>query len=374
MLPGPTNIPDQVMQAMIKPIINHRGPEFHVLYERVPENLKYVFQTRDDVFILTSSSTGGIECAISNVVNSGDKVIVPVFGVFSERLKDKVLRRGGEVIELPVEFGKAPSVEDLKQIVDIEKNVKAIALVYNETSTGVTVRDLPKIGKVAREKGLMLIVDAVSILGGDYLPVDEWGVDLCVAGSQKCLACPPGLAVISVSKRAWETIEDTTAKPYYFDLINFRESSKRRENPTTPSLPLFYALDETLKLLQEEGLENRFKRHEKCARAFYSAIKALRLMPFPNEKLRSNTIIAIDVPAGVDNTEVRKIMKEKYWVIVAGGHGKLKQSLLRIGCMGIIFEKETLLTISALENALNDVNYPVEIGAGMAESRKIFHL
>ncbi|MCK4952164.1 alanine--glyoxylate aminotransferase family protein [Candidatus Bathyarchaeota archaeon] len=374
MLPGPTNIPDQVMRAMIKPIINHRGPEFHALYERVTENLKYVFQTRDDVFILTSSSTGGIECAISNVVNSGDKVIVPVFGVFSERLKDKVIRRGGEVIELPVEFGKAPIVEDLKQIVDLEKNVKAIALVYNETSTGVTVRDLPKIGKVAREKGIMLIVDAVSILGGDYLPVDEWGVDLCVAGSQKCLACPPGLAVISVSKRAWETIEDTTAKPYYFDLINFRESSKRRENPTTPSLPLFYALDETLTLLHEEGLENRFKRHEKCARAFYSAIKALRLMPFPKEKFRSNTIIAIDVPAGVDNTEVRKIMKEKYWVIVAGGHEKLKQSLLRIGCMGIISEKETLLTISALENALNDVNYPVEIGAGMAEAQQIFHL
>jgi len=180
MLPGPTNVPDRVLRAMIKPIINHRGSEFHALYERVTENLKYVFQTRGDVFTLTSSSTGGIECAISNIINPGDKVIVPVFGIFSERLKEKVIRRGGEVIEVPVKWGEAPIVEQIEHAAEKENNVKAIALVYNETSTGVTVRDLPKIGKFSQEKGCLLIVDAVSILGGDNLPVDEWGVDfLC---------------------------------------------------------------------------------------------------------------------------------------------------------------------------------------------------
>jgi aspartate aminotransferase-like enzyme len=233
------------------------------------------------------------------------------------------------------------------------------------------VRDLQKIGEIARKRDILFIVDAVSVLGGDYLPVDEWSVDVCVTGSQKCLACPPGLAMVSVSEKAWESIEKN-ARPYYFDLVQFREFSEKKEIPQTPALSLFYALDEALKMLREEGLENRIKRHAKCAKAFHAALKTLKLTPFPNGKFLSNTVIAVNVPAGVDNSKVIEIMREKYGVVIAGGMGELKKSILRIGCMGIISEAETILTVNALENALTEVNYSMKMGAGVEAAREIF--
>lgn len=372
MLAGPTNVSDRVMKAMTKPIIGHRGPEFHTLHESILDNLRYVFQTKNDVFTLTSSGTGGVNCAVSNIVNPGDKVIIPVSGIFSQRMRDKIVRCGGKTVELPLEWGKAPTAEQIAQIVDKEKDAKAIAIVYNETSTGVTVRDLPKIGKIARENNLLLVVDAISVLGGDNLPMDEWNVDICVAGSQKCLACPPGLAMVAVNDRALEVIEKTVARPYYFDIIKMRDFIAKIETPFTPAVPLFYALDEALKMIREEGLEKRFKRHATCAKAFYNAVEALKLKTVSNEKVRSNTIIAVRMPSGVNNTELRKIMKEQHHVSVAGGQGKLKKLIIRIGCMGIISKTETIRTIDALENALNALNYPVEVGTGIEAARQVF--
>jgi len=371
MLPGPTNVPDRVMRAMMKPMISHRGPEFHALYESLTDSLKQVFQTKGDVFVLTSSGTGGVECAVGNAISPGDRVIVPVFGTFSGRLKEKILRRGGEAIEIPVKEGEAPTAEQVEEALDKEKGAKAIALVYNETSTGVTVRDLPKIGGISRKRGLLLIVDAVSILGGDHLPVAEWGVDICVTGSQKCLSCPPGLAMVSVSERAWKVIEETS-RPYYFDLTLFREFSERRETPATPAVPLFYALEEALKMVLEEGLEERFRRHATCAKAFYGAGGALGLTPFAKEEHRSNTVIALRVPAGVDNAEVIRVMRETYGVVIEGGIGKLKKVIFRIGCMGMVSEAETSVTVGALENALIDAGYPVKMGTGMERTRQVF--
>jgi len=373
MLPGPTNVPDRVMHAMMKPIINHRGPEFQALHESITHNLKYVFQTKQDAFVLTSSGTGAVECAISNITNPGDEFIVPVFGVFSERLKEKILRRGGKPLEIPVNWGEAPTAELIEQAVKKEKKVKAVAVVYNETSTGVTVRDLPHIGKITQENNVLLVVDAISVLGGDHLPVDNWNIDVCLAGSQKCLACPPGLAVISVSEKAWETIGNVTARPYYFDLISIRDHASRNETPFTPALPLFYALDEALKMICEEGLENRFKRHETCAKAFYAAFEALNIQPYPSLNLRSNTVIVINVPSGVNGARVQKTLKDRYKIEIAGGMGKIKQLVFRIGCMGVVSETETLATISALENALNDLNHKVRLGAGVEAARKVFH-
>jgi len=358
---------------MMKPIINHRGPEFEALYDSIMENLRYVFQTKNEAFVLTSSGTGSIECAVSNIVESGDKVVVPVFGVFSERLKEKVARRGARVIEVPAEWGDAPTAEQIEHVIEREGNVKALALVYNETSTGATVRDLSEIGKITKENDVLLIVDAVSILGGDKLPVDDWNIDICVAGSQKCLACPPGVAVVSVSDRAWEAIKETKARPYYFDLTKAREFSAKKATPFTPSLPVFYALDEALKIIREEGLESRFKRHATCAKAFYKGFEALKLTPYPRGSVRSNTVVAVKVPSGVDCDEVRRVMRERYKVVIAGGIGKLRGLIFRIGCMGIISEAETLATINAFENTLADLNYSVEFGAGVEAAREVFH-
>jgi len=373
MLPGPTNVPDRVMRAMLKPIINHRGPEFSDLYNSIEENLKYVFQTKNDVYVLTASGTGGVNCAVGNTINPGDKVIVPVHGVFSERMKEKIVAQGGKPIELPLEWNEAPTAEQIAQVVKREKNVKAIAIVYNETSTGVTVRELPKIGKIAKDNNILFIVDAVSILGGDHLPIDDWSVDICITGSQKCLACPPGLSMVSVSSKAWEKVEKATRRPYYFDLTAVREFAEKGHTPFTPALPIFYALDEALKMVQEEGLEKRIKRHATYAKAFYKAFETLKITSYPKEEVRSNTVIAINVPSGVDGAKVREIMKERYKVIVAGGMGKLKISIFRIGCMGTISEAEALATISAFEKALNDVKYPVKIGSGIEAARQVFH-
>ena len=372
MLPGPTNVPDRVMRAMLKPIINHHGPDFELLHESITHNLKYVFQTQQNAYVLTSSSTGAIECAVGNIVNPGYKVIIPVLGVFSERLKDKIVRHGGKPVEIQVKWGEAPTAEQIERAIKKEKNIKAVAVVYNETSTGVTVRDLPEIGKITKENNVLLLVDAVSILGGDYLPVDDWNVDLCAIGSQKCLACPPGLAAISVSQEAWETIKNVAGRPYYFDLISIRDYAAKNDTPFTPALSLFYALDEALKMIREEGLEARFKRHETCAKAFYVAFEALGLKPYPSEKVRSNTVVAINAPSGVDGAKVRQLMKEHYKVEIAGGAGKIKQLIFRIGCMGTVSEAETMATVSAFENALKDLNYPVEIGAGVEAAHKVF--
>ena len=180
MLPGPTNVPDRVMRAMIRPLMGHRGPEFRELYRRIVENAKYVFQTEGDLFVLTSSGTGGVACALENLLKPGDKVLVPVFGVFSSRMAETARRRGAEVVELPVEWGSAPRAKDIEDAFEREEGIKALCLVYNETSTGVTVRELPKMSEVAKDHGALVVVDAISILGGDELPVDAWGIDICI--------------------------------------------------------------------------------------------------------------------------------------------------------------------------------------------------
>lgn len=373
MLPGPTNVPDRVMRAMLKPIINHRGPEFERLFEGISKGLKYVFQTKQDVYVLTSSGTGAVECAISNIVDPGDKVVVPVFGFFSERLKEKVIRHGGKVAEVPVEWGKTPTAKQIEETIKREKDAKVIAVVHNETSTGVTVRDLPEMCKIARENDVLLFADSISILGGDLLPVDKWGVDICVTGSQKCLACPPGLALISVGENAWKPIEKKKTKPpYYFDLQLIRDYAVRKETPFTPAIPLYFALEEALKMIEEEGLENRVQRHAQCAKAFYAALDALDLKPYPAEDVRSNTVIAVKVPSGVDGAWVRELMRERYKVVISGGIGKIRQLILRIGCMGMVSEAEVLTTVTALENSLADLKHPVKTGAGIEAARRVF--
>lgn len=356
MIPGPTNIPERVMRALAKPIINHRGPEFHKFYEQLIEKAKSLFQTRNDVFVLTSSGTGGVECAISNIISPGDKVLVPVNGVFSQRLKEKVKIFGGKPIEVTIEWGKAATPEQVAEAAE-GHDIKALAIVYNETSTGVTMQDLKEVGRIARERDALYIVDAISILGGDELPTDDWGVDLCVTGSQKCLACPPGLALISVSERAWQVVEATKSRAYYFNLLEMREFQRRGETPFTPALPLFFALDEALAMLQEEGLESRIERHRKCARAFYNGILGLGLEPFADERWRSNTVIATKNPPDIEDRKLRDLMREKYGVIIAGGMGKLKGSMFRIGSMGIVSRPIVSQTLEALEGALKELGY-----------------
>ena len=357
MVPGPTNVPARIMKTLKKPMINHRGPEFHNLYQGILEKLKYAFQTKNDVFPLTCSGTGGVEAAVGNVISRGDKVIVPMFGLFCERLGETVKRFGGEVIEVKAEWGLACNAEEIKAILDVEKDVKAVAVVYNETSTGVTLRSLPDIGKITRKKGILLIVDAVSVLLGDHLPVDDWGIDLCVAGSQKCFACPPGLAMVSVSEKAYEAAEKNKFRPFNHDFLLWRDFKARLETPFTPSIPLYYALDEALNMLMEEGLENRIRRHTICAETFYKTFENLGLEIVAKNEFRSNTVIVPYIPENINVDEFRRVLREKFKIAVAGGVGKLKGKVIRIGSMGVVSTYEVLATINGIIKTLKMFNY-----------------
>ncbi|RLI15768.1 MAG: aminotransferase [Candidatus Hecatellales archaeon] len=358
MIPGPTNTPERIMKAMERPIINHRGPAFHSLYKSILENLKYAFQTVNDVFPLTASGTGGVECAVGNIIAPGDKIITAHFGVFGERLREAAVRFGGKPIDVSAEWGEAPSLERVKEALDENPDVKAIATVYNETSTGVTWRVIQELGKLSRQHDKVFIVDAISVLAGDRLPVDEWNVDICIAGSQKCLACPPGVSMVSVSERAYQVLRENKYRPFYFDLESCRRFAyDRMETPFTPTLTLFYGLDEALKFLKEEGLENRIERHRICAEAFYEAFDRAGLETLSKGGNRSNTVIALWNPPGIDGEEMRKMAREEHGVAIGGGMGKLKGKCFRIGSMGIICQPYVSRTLKAVFNGLAKLGY-----------------
>ncbi len=357
MTPGPTNVPSRVLQAMTRPLINHRGPEFEALYESIEENLKKTFETKNDVYPLSSSGTGGVECAVSNTISPGDKAIIVVNGEFSRRLRDMIKGYGGEIVELNAEDGQAPNHEEIDRVLEKEKDARAFFIVYNETSTGVTLRELEHIGRVLKGRETLFVVDAISVLGGDYLPTDDWDVDICIAGSQKCLACPPGLALISVNEKAVKVVEKNRNPRFYFDLLKIRKYHEDNSTPYTPNLPLFYALEEALKLLMEEGLSKRIERHYKHAQQFYDGLEAMGLQILPELKLRSKTVIAVRNPEGIEDKKIREMLNKKYGVVIAGGMGSTKGKIFRIGSMGVISDREVITTLRALELTLHDLGY-----------------
>ena len=278
MLPGPTNVPPRVMRAMLKPLIGHRGPEFKELFNKLLGKTKKVFETKGDMFILTSSGTGATEAALQNITEDGDRIIVNVNGFFSERLGEAIKAYGGKPVILGSEWGKAPRVEDFSKIVKANPDAKALAVVYNETSTGVTVRALEQLGELCADHDMLLMVDAISILGGDNLPVDDWNVDICVTASQKCLMTPPGLAFISVSDNAWTKIKSKKVnRSYYLDLQMYKKYIEDGYTPFTPAVSLLYALNEACDMILEEGLPSRYERHRICAEAVYNGMEAMGL-------------------------------------------------------------------------------------------------
>lgn len=371
MTPGPTNIPPRVMRAMMRPIINHRGPEFKELQESVLEDAKYVFQTKGDMFVLTCSGTGGIECALGNIISYADKIVVPISGVFGERLRNAVQLLGGRPVEIPIDWKRTVGIEEIEDVVKNEGDVKAIAVVCNETSAGTKVNCMKEIGEFCRENDLIFIADAISILGGDHMPVDEWNIDICITGSQKCLMTPPGLTLVSVSDKAWSVIEKAK-RPFYFDLKPYKKYQEEGQTPYTPALPLFYALDEALKMIREEGLEKAIARHRTCAEALYRAVEAMGLETFAEKQYRSNTVVGVKNPPGVSDSALRARLREKYNVVVAGGQSKLKGTMFRIGVMGMVSQAVITQTVGALSSALADLGYTTGVGEGPLRAREVF--
>ncbi|MHA1594727.1 MAG: pyridoxal-phosphate-dependent aminotransferase family protein [Candidatus Baldrarchaeia archaeon] len=374
MLPGPTNVPDEVLKAMQMGIINHRGDDFHKLYEEITEGLKYVFQTEQEVFTLTASGTGAVETAISNVIKPGDNVLVLVNGEFGERAAKMAEIFGGKVYKLTADYGYAILPGMLEDFLERNKNMDVMVFVYNETSTGVR-NPARELVSIAKDHGLLTICDAISNLGGDYLYMDKWGIDVVVSGSQKCIAAPPGLSFIALSDDAWKKVErNDSRRNYYFDLIRIREFHERRETPFTPAISLFYALKVALELIREEGLENRIKRHIVCSKALREGLRSLNLkLLVKDEEFASRTVTAVINPDNILDSEIRKLMLDKYNIAIAGGMGKLKGKIFRVGTMGIINRDLVIRFLEALENVLRELGYDItEMGKSLVVANNVF--
>jgi aspartate aminotransferase-like enzyme len=354
MLPGPTNVPNRVMNAMLAPVINHRSEDFRELYKSIVERTQKVFMTSNDIVLLTTSGTGAVETSVVNLIKKGDKAVIPVNGEFSTRLADLIDSWGGQAIRINSQPGENPPYDKFEEAFDQHKDIKAVYVVYNETSTGTTVRYMDKLGELAARKGAYFIADSVSILGGDELPVDKWNIDICLTASQKAIAAPPGVSPISVSKRAKKYMQENPPPTQYLNLKRyFKYYEEHYETPFTPALPLYYAFREALDIILEEGMENRIQRHRICADAFYSGLSALGLTPFAKPDARSNVIIAVNYLEGMDDKKFRGLLSDQFKVLVAGGFGNLKGKVFRIGSMGEVSSYHVMRTLSSVSSAMN---------------------
>jgi aspartate aminotransferase-like enzyme len=354
MLPGPTNVPNRVMNAMLAPIINHRGDDFRQLYRTIVEKIRMTFQTQSDVVLLTTSGTGAVEASVVNLIKKGDKAIVPVSGEFGSRLADLIDSWGGKAIRVTAPYGENPRYDKIEDALEQNKDTKAIYAVYNETSTGTTMRDMGKIGNLCSSHGAFYVVDAVSILGGDELPVDKWNIDICVTASQKGLAAPPGISPISISDRAKKYMLSNPPAILYLNLKRyFKYYEESFETPFTPALSLFYAFNEALDIVLEEGLDRRIERHRSCANAFYTGLSAIGLPPFAKEEARSNVVIAAKYIDRMDDKKFRTLLAKDFRVLIAGGFGELKGKVFRIGSMGEVNKYHVTRTIASIISTMN---------------------
>lgn len=367
MLPGPTTVHPRVLNAMSQAVVNHRSAKYGEILTETSELMADVFQTKNQAYLLTGSGTAAMEAAVSNVLNPGEKVLNVVGGKFGERFMKIAKAHGIDAKELAVEWGTAVTPEAVKEALDADEDIKAVTVVHNETSTGVAA-PIEAIGKVMKDYDALYIVDTVSSLGGDEVKVDDFGIDVCVTGSQKCLAAPPGMAAITLSDDAWSKVENVTPNGFYLDMKAYKKSGDKNppETPYTPSVSLTYAMNEALKMIKEEGLDNRVARHHKAAQASVDAVKALGLELFADPEVSSATVTAVKMPEGITDSEFRGTTRDKYGVELAGGQDHLKGNIFRIGHMGNISYKELLQTFGAIGMTLKEFGIIDEPGAGVA--------
>jgi aspartate aminotransferase-like enzyme len=359
MLPGPTNVPNRVINAMLTPMINHRSDDFRKLYRDIVGKTQTVFETANDIVVLTTSGTGAVEASVVNLIKKDDAVIIPVNGEFSTRLADLIDNYGGKTIRINSPYGQNPPIEKIEEAFENNSKIKALYVVYNETSTGTTLRYLSKLGDICKAHGAYFVVDAVSILGGDELPVDKWNVDICFTATQKALAAPPGIAPISISKEVKKYMIENPPPSQYLNLKRyFKYYSDNFETPFTPALSLFYAYQEALNIIIEEGMENRIIRHRKCANAFYSGLEALGFTPFADASSRSNVVIAVKYLPGIDDKKFRELISTKFKVLLAGGFGELKGKVFRVGSMGEVSSYHVMRTLSAISSSMSILGVP----------------
>ena len=369
MAPGPTPVPSEVLLAMAQPMIHHRTPEYEALFIEVRAGLKTLFQTAGDVVPLACSGTGALEAAAVNTLSAGDTVAVVTAGKFGERWLEICRAYGVNVVELRAPYGESVPAERVAEALRAHPEIRAVLTQHSESSTGV-LHDVRGYAAATRDTEAILIADAVSSLGIADLPMDAWGVDVVVSGSQKGLMLPPGLGFCALSEKAWALTAKARLPRYYFDLVAERKFVARNEAHFTPAVSIVVGLREVIRMLQAEGLPNVFKRHDRLARATRAGVEALGLQLFA-KATPSPALTAVTSPGGIDSEVIVKAYSKSHNITIAGGQGEMKGKLFRLGHMGYAAEFDVVIAISALEQVLAEVGSPVDFGAGVRAVQKV---
>ena len=368
--PGPTPVPETVNLEMAAPMVHHRTPQFSKIFAEAAEDAKYLFQTKQDVIILASTGTGGMESCITNLFSPGDKVLVVNGGKFGERWGKISESYGLEPVWINVDWGQAVDANKVKTILDKDKGIRAILVQASETSTTVC-HPIEALSKLTRDRDdILLVVDGITGTGVFPLPMDEWGIDAMITGSQKALELPPGLALVALSEKAWKFTDQSKCPHFYFDLKKERKNLANQTSAYTPAVSLVIGLRAVLKSFKEEGLENVHKRHNRLARATRAAAKALGLkMVAPDAPADSAT--GVFLPDGIDGGKLVKSLRDDFGVTLAGGQDQWKGKVIRIAHLGYVDTFDTIIAISAIEMALKKFGHAVELGKGVAAAQEI---
>jgi aspartate aminotransferase-like enzyme len=358
-IPGPTPCPDEILQAMSRPMMNYRGPEMKVLVEELYQKFRAYLDTSHEIFLLTTSGTGGLEAVVANLLSPGDRVVGVSAGSFGERFCAIAETYGCDVQRLAVEWGKAADPDELRKTLRSDENVAAVLLTQNETSTGIA-HPLEELCRVVREETeALLLVDAISSLGAMPLPMERWGVDAVVTGSQKAWGVPPGMAILCFGPRAVGAIERARMPRFFFDLRRYRKAKETGNFPFTPAISLVFALDVALDRMLREGASGVHARHLRVAEVARSGARELGLRLFADERHFSPTVTAVRVPDGVEEPALLELLRTKYGVILARGQERLTGEIVRIGHLGFVEEAEVQEAVDALGRALSELGASV---------------
>jgi|UniRef100_A0A7V6A531 aspartate aminotransferase-like enzyme len=369
MTPGPTPVAPETQLAMAQPIIHHRAPAFMEILAKVREDLKYLFQTQQEVLMFAATGTGAMEGAVANTLSPGDTALVVEGGKFGERWTDLCKVYGVNVDLLKIEWGYAVDPQEVARRLDANPAIKAVLVQANETSTGVQ-HPVKELAAITRNRpGTILVVDAISALGGYPLPMDEWGMDIVVAGSQKAMMLPPGMAFAALSAKAWEFVKNSKCPKYYFDFAKQLKSQEKNQTAYTSAVTLTLGLQHVLGWIRERGLEKIFAHNKKLSAATKAAVAAMGMELYAKQN-PSDVLTAVLAPAGVDGQKVVAKMREK-GIWIAGGQAQAKGKIFRIAHMGFIDEQDLLGTLGALEIVLNDLGHKVKLGVGLTAAQEI---
>jgi len=366
--PGPTPVLPEALLAMARPILYHRGPEYEALLGRVREGLKFLFQTKNEVLLFTSSGTGGMEGTVVNTLSPGDHAVVIRSGKFGERWGEICEAYGLQPQYIDVEWGRAVEPDLVAAALAADPTIKAVFATHTESSTGV-LHDIEAIARIVGRTPAILVVDAIMSLGVANLPMDAWGVDVVVGGSQKGLMIPPGLAFCAVSDKGWAMVQQSRLPKFYFNFLAERKSLEKNQNTFTPAVSLVMALPESLAAIRAEGLTALFARHDRLARATRAGVRALGLELFTERPTPALT--AITAPPGIEAGAIVKRLRTAHGITISGGQAQLKGKIFRLAHLGYADESDVVICLAALERTLTDLGYPVKLGEGIRAVQEV---